>query len=443
MKKFNLLLILLIIMLCNNSVFAKDTVISMNKYKEEKFNYIIDSYNIEGKKDGKIIGGYILKDNSQEDNSDTKDYRVIVTKYDNNNKITWKYIYGNKTGDKIDSLNYSYDNTGMIDGYLITMHCTTQESITENTIFIKLSFDGKVIFEKNLEASNKIMLSKIKETYTDEGIIDGYVAIGNNFDTYTSYVLKFDRDLNIMWSREYDNFQYLDIENIIKDQKIIGYVVLRQNSDNLMSELIRFNVYGEEPIVIKNDLEESCSYHLAEANDGFILYGDTKQVKLNKGTTSYYLANYNSNNENYWETFGDIAIDNNKIIKLLPLKKDNKIKEYLLLYSNDNIDTNLEIVKIGLEGEIKNKIKKIYDEYYDVSDYIFSNDILYLVGQINCPKDDTCEYDSNSLFLVSDEEKVIEVKDNDSRNILIVTGIFIIMIIGTIIIRRKRSLKYA
>ena len=35
MKKFNLLLILLIIMLCNNSVFAKDTVISMNKYKEE------------------------------------------------------------------------------------------------------------------------------------------------------------------------------------------------------------------------------------------------------------------------------------------------------------------------------------------------------------------------------------------------------------------------
>ena len=92
---------------------------------------------------------------------------------------------------------------------------------------------------------------------------------------------------------------------------------------------------------------------------------------------------------------------------------------------------------------VKNKIKKIYDEYYDVSDYIFSNDILYLVGQINCPKDDTCEYDSNSLFLVSDEEKVIEVKDNDSRNILIVTGIFIIMIIGTIIIRRKRSLKYA
>ena len=40
-------------MLCNNNVFAKDTVISMNKYKEEKFNYIIDSYNIEGKKDGK------------------------------------------------------------------------------------------------------------------------------------------------------------------------------------------------------------------------------------------------------------------------------------------------------------------------------------------------------------------------------------------------------
>ena len=72
---------------------------------------------------------------------------------------------------------------------------------------------------------------------------------------------------------------------------------------------------------------------------------------------------------------------------------------------------------------------------------MFTDNILYLVGQINCPKDDTCEYDSNSLFLISDEEKVIEVKDNDSKNILIITGIFIILIIGTVIYRKKRVIK--
>ena len=120
--------------------------------------------------------------------------------------------------------------------------------------------------------------------------------------------------------------------------------------------------------------------------------------------------------------------------------KDNIITEYLLLYSN-NVDKSTEVVKIMADGTIKNKIKKIYDEYYTIEDFDFYNDVLYLVGQINCPKDDTCEYDSNSLFLTSDEEKVVEVKDNDSRNILIITGLFILLIVGTVLYRRRKVVK--
>ena len=431
MKKIIFFISLLILSIYSINVNAKDTVISMNKYKEETFNYINDSYDIEGKKDGKIVGGTILF--KKETDEDIADYRVIVVKYNKDNKIEWKYIYTNVTGNYIDSLNYTYDSNGKIDGYLVTMHNSLEESITN---FVKLSLDGKFVSEKALALDDKTVISKVKETFTPEGIIDGYIAIGNS--SSSGYLLKLDRDLNVVWSRQYQDFKVSDVEKVIKDNNIVGYVVVRKANSANTVELIRFNTFGEEPVVIKNDLAEENVYHLEEAIDGFIIYGDTTEVKLKSGNTSYYLINYNSNNENYWETIGDVSINKERIIKLLPIKKNNQLKEYLLTYSTGGTDTNLEVVKIGLDGEIKNKIKKIQDEYYSIKDFMFENDILYLVGQINCPKDDTCEYDSNSLLLVSDEEKVIEVKDNDSRNILIVTGIFIIMIVGTVIYRRKK-----
>ena len=65
--------------------------------------------------------------------------------------------------------------------------------------------------------------------------------------------------------------------------------------------------------------------------------------------------------------------------------------------------------------------------------------ILYLIGQITCSKEDTCDYDSNSLFLISDEDKVIEVKEKDSKNILIVLGIITIILIIGIIYKRKKA----
>ena len=74
---------------------------------------------------------------------------------------------------------------------------------------------------------------------------------------------------------------------------------------------------------------------------------------------------------------------------------------------------------------------------YVYLDFNFKGNVLYLVGQINCPKDDTCDYDANSLYLVSDEDKVIEVKDNTGRNIIIGFTIFILLIIGIVFLKKK------
>ena len=95
-------------------------------------------------------------------------------------------------------------------------------------------------------------------------------------------------------------------------------------------------------------------------------------------------------------------------------------------------------MKLDLDGTVKKKIKKIYSEYYDINDFDLLKGTLYIVGQINCPEDDTCEYDSNTLFLISDEDKVIEVKEEDNNSIiLIIVGLILVIGIFALVKRKK------
>ena len=63
---------------------------------------------------------------------------------------------------------------------------------------------------------------------------------------------------------------------------------------------------------------------------------------------------------------------------------------------------------------------------------------LYFIGYITCLEDDNCNYDTHSLFLISDEDKVIEVKNNTARNMFLIFLGIIIFITGFIIFKRKR-----
>ena len=433
MKKVSLLLIIATLVFSCLNVNAKDSVISMNKYREENFLFIDDSYNKEGKVDGKIVGGYYLKEG--EEDSSSEDKQIILLKYNNNGKVIWTYSYGKTKEDYLDYLTYSYSSDGNIDGYLISMVETHDlgETSSNETIFIKVDLDGKFVSEKKLSLNKNIVINKMIPI---RGERVEYLLLGSNEEE--GFVIKLDKDLNVIWE-ENSKTTYKDITLIKDNNNIVGYALIKeiQQEDKKVSSLVRYNLNGEEIKIIKDNLDEYNSYYLEEANDGFIMYGTTSLVKLKNGDTSYYIINYNSKDEDYFETSGDIYVNKDKKIILFPIIKDGKIKEYLLGYSNQK-SKNLEIVRIAVDGEIKEKIKKIYDEYYTISDFTFKKNILYLVGQINCPEDDNCDYDSNSLLLISTEDKVIEVKDNDSKNILIITTIFIILICLGVFIKKKR-----
>jgi len=395
-KKVLFILILFIIGIIN--VNAKDTVYSINKYKESKFTYIEKAYDLELKEDGYVLGGSFLKE-KEEDEEENNNYQVILVKYNKNDKVSWKYTYGDELEDHLNYLTYSYNDEGNINGYII---------VTDSKV-VRIDLEGKLIEEKDIEG-NIIKIIPVDK--------DGYISISNNS------LIKYNNIFDISWRRDINELK--DITLVKEDNNIVGYIIIKGN------ELIRLGLDGYSDTLL-DDISKYYTTHLEESNDGFILYGLTDEVKLKNDDYSYYLMKYKSNNEKD-EVIGDIPVNKEYDIKLL-LKKDS----YFMLYKNDS-DKSYEIIKIDKDGLEKTKVKKINNNYYDFENFYTDGKTIYLIGQINCPEDEKCEYDNRNLYLVSDEDKVIEVKEKESTGIFIVLGILFILGIGFIFIKRKKKM---
>lgn len=413
MKKIVFVFILLLISFY--SVSAKDISYSMNKYDDEVFNYIEKAYNKNLKSDGYVLGGSVLKENVDTNN----DYQVILVKYNKNDKLVWKYTYGDSSEDYINYLSYTYNEEGNIDGYLISTKKTyniLDNNGTNSGVLLKIDFDGKLVWEKEIAEGiiNKII-----------PIQDGYISIVNNS------IIKYSRNFDVTSKRDF-NENISDIALINENNSLIGYSVIVGNN------LITVDMNGYNEVVI-DDISKYDTANLSESNNGFILYGITSEVKLTKGDSSYYLINYN-NGEEVWETIGTTSVSKDSKPLLLPIYKDNKIDNYFLLYRNE-MDSSYEVTKINLDGEVLKKIKKINNNYYIFKNFYSEGSTIYFVGQIDCPEDENCEYDNNSLYLVSDEDKVIEVQDNTSNNIIIVFSILFMVLVGVVIFIKKKTSK--
>lgn len=427
MKKIIFIIVLFIV--CFYNVHAKDISYSMNKYDDEIFNYIEKAYDRSLKEDGYVLGGSVLKEKIAIEDASYDDYQVLLVKYDKNDKLVWKYTYGNTGEDYIDYLTYTYDDNGNIDGYLIVTRETydiSEPNIGNNTIIIKIGLDGKLVYERNI---NDGVITKIIPTKDDNGTVDGYISI---LDTQIgSSLIRYNKSFDILLRRDFSETSISDLSIVNEDNKLKGYVVIVGNNlismDSTLSNEINIT-----------DVNKYDSYNLCEANNGFILYGITSEVKLKNGDSSYYLINY-VNNEEVWETIGETVTSKESGIILLPIKKSD-IEGYFLLYKNEK-DSAYEVVKVNLDGEVLKKVKKIKNSYYDFENFYSTGTTIYFVGQINCPEDDSCDYDNNSLYLVSDEDRVIEVKDDASTNIMAICAITIVLLASGIVIVRKRKRK--
>ena len=443
MKKVVIMIISIITILTyGQNVFAKDTFKSINKYEEESLNYIYKSYNKNNKSDGLITAGIYVEKKDEE-----KDTQIIIAKYDEDSKEIWTYNYGESTEDRLFYLTYSYNENNEINGYILIANETKEKSDTKeiSPLFIRIDLDGKLVEEKTMALLSDTEITKVVETYNEEKKINGYIVVGsekgevNRNAFLAKYNLNLDKEIEKTYSQESLSSE---IKDIISANKTNSYRVIMNysNENENKYSLLSVDNDGNIESTIKENFESNDNPKLLETEDSYLLYGYNHNVKLkNDKTTSYYIIKYNSSdNIEQWETIGNIPVNDEKVLQMQSLKENEKA--YLIMYINDN-DNSIEITRVNTSGEIENKIKKINNDYYLINRFLYSNDILYFVGQITCPDDDNCDYDMKSLFLVSTEDKVIEVEEEDNTAIFIVMGAIIVFIILLYILRKIQKKK--
>ena len=448
MKKVVILFITVItILLGNYNVYAKDTFKTINKYKEENLDYIIKSYDDKNKVDGLITAGTYIEEKKDSDDNLIEDKQVIVVKYDNEGKVIWKYDYGKNSEDTLFYLSYSYNPSGEIDGYLLVVNeiNDTTEKNNPSPTFIKLDKKGKVEKEQTTSLPENTIITKITKSYNSDKMVDGYILVGSKIvDNKTvGLISKYDLDLNKQWDNTYNenDFSSIIINDIVGIKEFESYYIIGslENKNEKKYKLIRYDLDGNIQETIKEDFDEKDNPKLEEFNDSYLVYGYNHNVKLkNNKSISYYIIKYNSNNEEDWETISNTPTDDTKVLKIQPVIKNGKMIEFLIMATNDN-DSSIEITRIDAEGIIKNKVKKINNDYYSINSFDLSNNILYFVGQITCPDEDNCDYNMKSLFLISTEDKVIEVQKDDNTSILVISGIVLLLIIVLYILKRMAN----
>lgn len=438
MKKIIMFICIIATLMFTNNAYAADTVYSLNKYDEEKFETIIDSYDKDMKQDGFIAAGTILKETNKIDEEEYDDYQVILVKYDVTGKVKWTFNYGKTDVDQLDCLEYTYDEENKINGYLIVMNKSNdiEEEKSNTSVFVKVDLNGKLVEEKEILLEENSKINKIIAVIDQDKNLNSYIAIGKS--DYP-FIAKYDANLNLVFVKKYtlENTIFNDI-SIVRNQKTIdSYVIsVTENKEKIINKVIRYDLEGNEVSTLTTNEYTHAKIQFLQDNNGILIYGLTNQVKLNNlDSPTYYLIKYNVENNIEWETIGNIPISKINEVKLI-----NNHNEYLIMYTNENDKSN-EIVKIDFEGNIKNKVKKIKNDYYNITNFNTYNNTIYFIGQITCPEDETCDYDSNSLFIISDQDKVIEVQQKEASSISLVTILSIVAIVLIILVRKKTKEK--
>lgn len=427
MKKYVVLGIGILLLLQTKLVLAKDTVYSLNKYKEEQLEYILNGYK-DGKENGYVVAGTYTKEQEEK-----KDTQVLLMKYKRTGAVDWVYSYGKASEDEVYALAYTYDENHQVDGYLLVVEETSDDEVEMAPHFLKIDEEGKLKEEKNTTLDVTTKIHKVLETS------DGYIITGSR--NHNSFIAKYNENLDLVWDKNYEvESKKTILTDIIEVESGYYGIVLVEEDETKSYQLIKWDLEGNFLKVVKEDFEESDYPQLAKGKDFYIVYGMTQQVKLSdKKSGSFYLLKYDLEDNEVWETLGTTPVDEEKVLRL-QINENEKTEEYFVLSTNKN-DRSIEVIRVDSEGIIQNKVKKLKNDYYNIKDFIAKESTIYFIGQINCPEDDNCDYDANSLFLVSDEDTVIEVKDNDSKTILVAMTIMVMATVLAYVLRKRKRLE--
>ncbi|HPE14473.1 MAG TPA: hypothetical protein PLT65_01360 [Bacilli bacterium] len=208
--------------------------------------------------------------------------------------------------------NATYSGITIEDGYIAVGESDFKNSkkndyIKEGyrkAIITKYDSSGKIVFEKKYATGLNSKFNDVIE------VSDGYIAVGNvevNVDqnknkTPEAIIVKYDKDVNLLWSKNYNNLgvnsfnaiietaanTYLAVGQSIYETNIIG------NHTTGGAIIVEYSQDGEEIRRANYDGPKTGLYNdVIEVSDGYIVVGKIKSATA-------IIAKYNKNLELKW-----------------------------------------------------------------------------------------------------------------------------------------------
>ena len=152
--------------------------------------------------DGMISVGTVLREQN------TK-YQLIVTRFDENGNLTWKYEFGN------DGDEWGYDIIEEEDGYVV-LGIAASPSLNVrgryDALVLKLTKDGKFVWYKTYggpDWDRAYKIVKVKGGYAFVG--DNYMKGGDvseNYGEHDFWIVKIDNNGNILWDKSFGGIRW-------------------------------------------------------------------------------------------------------------------------------------------------------------------------------------------------------------------------------------------
>ncbi|MFN3195779.1 MAG: choice-of-anchor D domain-containing protein [Chlorobiota bacterium] len=208
---------------------------------------------------------------------------ILLLKLYNDGSIEWQKTYGDDYQDRGNSILQTED-----EGFLLTGYKTNKVGIIESDIngwVLKLDSEGEIEWTKEYGGSDEDYLTRAIETLDGSYLLGGESKsddgdLSSNVDDRDSWLIKINKNGDIIWSKSYGKQQYDGIRTLINTFDG-GYII----SINMFSEDYDIDgFYGnDDALVIKIDS-----------------YGEIEWSKIYGGTSKDYLNSIILTEDNYY-----------------------------------------------------------------------------------------------------------------------------------------------
>ncbi|MCD6571550.1 MAG: hypothetical protein J7L53_12690 [Deltaproteobacteria bacterium] len=185
-------------------------------------------------------------------NNGAKDYYVI--KLDEDGNIVWHKMYGGSG----DDIAYSIQQTSD-EGYIVagSSNSTDITGVTNNGAkdyyVIKLDKDGNIVWHKMYGGSNNDIARSIKETEDGGYIVGGYssstdIPTQTNHGLTDAYTIKLDASGNVVWQKLYGNISAEYVYSIQETTNTSGNAdgyIFAGNKNGLSYYVVRLDLDGD------------------------------------------------------------------------------------------------------------------------------------------------------------------------------------------------------